>query len=186
MPDIIPGDRPYPRASFTLGNRVRRALWGIAYAVLFRPTPRPMHAWRVALLRLFGAKIGDTARIYSTVRFWAPWDVVLGDRVGIAPDVEFYSMAPIKVGSDTTISQGTYLCAGTHDYTDPNFQLYADPIAIGEGVWVCAQAFVGPGVTVGDRAVVGARSVVTRDLPPDMVCAGNPCRPLKPRTMKTS
>ena len=184
MPDILEGDRPYPRASFTLGNRVRRALWGVVYAILFRTSPRPLHAWRAALLRLFGARIGHDPRIYATVRVWAPWNIDLGDRVGIAPDVELYSMAPIRVGEGTTISQGAYVCAGTHDYTDPNFQLFAEPIVVGANVWVCAQAFLGPGVTIGDGAVVGARSVVTRDMPPNMVCAGNPCRPLKPRVMK--
>ena len=184
MPDIIQSDRPYPRATFTLANRIRRALWGIVYALLYRPTPRPMHAWRVAILRLFGAKVGRSVHIYSSVRFWAPWNVELGDRSGVAPDVEIYSMAPIKIGAGTTVSQGTYLCAGTHDYTDPSFQLYAEPITVGENVWICAQAFIGPGVTIGDGTVVGARSVVTRDMPPNMVCAGNPCRPLKPRVMK--
>ena len=184
MSEILQGTDPYTKPSFSLGNRLRRLLWGVVHALLFRTSPRPLHAWRAALLRLFGAKLGTHVHVYPSVKVWAPWNVELGDRVGIAPDVELYSMAPIRVGSETTISQGTYVCAGTHDYTDPHFQLFAEPITIGSGVWVCAQAFVGPGVTIGDRAVVGARSVVTRDMPEGMVCAGNPCRPIKPREGK--
>lgn len=184
MSDILQGQDPTTRPSFSLGNRVRRILWGIVYAMLFRPSPRPLHAWRAMLLRAFGAQIGQHVHVYAKARIWAPWNLRIDDNVGVADDVDLYTMAPIHLKARSVVSQGAYLCAGTHDYEDPNFQLVARPIVVGERAWVCAQAFVGPGVTVGDGAVVGARSVVTKDMPAWTVCAGNPCRPLKSRVVR--
>ncbi len=184
MSDIIQGTDPTTKPSFSLANRVRRALWGVVYALLFRPSPRPLHAWRAALLRLFGAQIGSHVHVYAKARVWAPWNLRIDDHVGVADDAELYTVAPIHLKARAVVSQGAYLCAGTHDYEDPNFQLVAHPITVGENAWVCAGAFVGPGVTVGDGAVIGARAVATKDMPAWTVCAGNPCRPLKPRVVR--
>jgi putative colanic acid biosynthesis acetyltransferase WcaF len=94
-------------------------------------------------------------------------------------------MAKIVIGAKAVISQDVDLIAGSHDYTrvdlQPELPLITRPIEIGSQAWVCAQAFVLPGVSIGEGAVIGARSVVTHDQPAWMVCAGNPCRPLKPR-----
>ena len=106
--------------------------------------------------------------------------------MGVADDAELYSIAPIHLKERCVVSQGAYLCTGTHDYEDPNFQLVAAPIVVGVQAWVAAQAFVGPGVTIGDGTVVGARSVVTKSLPEWTVCAGHPCRPIKPRQFRAS
>lgn len=184
MSDILKGVDPTTRPSFSLRNRLMRVAWGIVYALLFRPSPRPLHAWRAFLLRLFGAKLGEHVHVYPKVRIWAPWNLTIEDRVGVADEAELYSIAPIHLGSRAVVSQGAYLCTGSHDYEDPNFQLVAGAIVVGPHAWVCAQAFVGPGVTVGEGAVVGARAVATRDVPAWTVCAGNPCRPLKPRKVR--
>lgn len=95
-----------------------------------------------------------------------------------------YSMGHIHLGRRAVVSQRAHLCAGTHDYEDPGMQLITKPITIGERVWICTEAFIGPGVTIGDGAVIGARAVVTKDMPEWMVCAGNPCRPLKRRELR--
>lgn len=163
-------------ASFTLANRAVRALWGVTYMLLFRPSPRFLHGWRRLVLRLFGAKVGRGAHVYPRVRIWAPWHLDIGDEAGIADGAILYSQAPIRIGARAVVSQGAHLCTGTHDYQSRTFQLVAKPIVVGSGAWIAAEAFVHPGVTIGDEAVVGARSVVTRDLPPRTVCAGNPCR----------
>jgi putative colanic acid biosynthesis acetyltransferase WcaF len=172
---------PAVQPSFSVGNRVRRTIWNLTYAILFRPSPRPLHAWRAFLLRLFGAQIGRGCHVYPKVRIWAPWNLVVEDLAGVADDVTLYSMGKITLGERCVVSQGAHLCAGTHDYNDPSFRLIALPIVIGSKAWICAEAFVGPGVTVGEGAVIGARSVVIKDAPPWMVCAGNPCRPIKRR-----
>ena len=172
------------RPSFSLENRVRRAVWGVVYTLLFRPSPRPLHGWRAMLLRLFGAKLGNHVHVYPRVRVWAPWNLVADDKVGVGDDADLYNIAVIHLKEGVVVSQGAYLCTGTHDYEDPSFQMVAAPITIGSKAWVCAHAFIGPGVTIGDGAVVGARAVVTRSMPEWTVCAGHPCRPIKPRVMK--
>ena len=107
------------------------------------------------------------------------------DKASMADGVRCYSMDKISIGARSVVSQNTHLCAGTHDYTKASFALITRPITIGTNVWVCADSFIHAGVSVGDGAVIGARSVVTADQPEWMVCAGHPCRPIKEREFDT-
>jgi putative colanic acid biosynthesis acetyltransferase WcaF len=174
---------PYTQPSFSLGNRLARALWGMVWLLLFRPSPRPFHAWRRLLLRLFGAELGVHVNIYPSVQIWAPWQLNIGNRVGIANGVTLYNMAPIVIGDNCVISQGAHLCCGTHDIDSPNFQLMAKPIILEGDVWICAEAFVGPGITIAEGCVLGARAVVTKTITePWSVWVGNPA--LRKRTRK--
>ncbi len=174
---ILQGNDPYSGPSFSLSNRILRAVWGGIYLLFFRISPRPLHVWRILLLRLFGAKIGCGCHIYPSVKIWAPWNLVLGNYVGIADGVTLYSMDKISIGDFAVISQGAHLCGGTHDYNSSNFQLIAKPIVIGRHAWVCAEAFIHPGVVIADGIVIGARGVVTKSLPsPWVVFSGNPCQ----------
>lgn len=180
---IVQGDaRTGP--SFSLSNRVARLLWGVVWLALFRPSPRPLHGFRAMLLRLFGARLGRNCHVYPGARVWAPWSVQMGDDCGVGNGVTLYSMAPITLGDRVVISQGAHLCAGTHDHESPDFQLYARPITIEADAWLCAESFVGPGVRVGEGAVLGARGVAVRDLEPWTVYAGNPCRAVKQRRLR--
>ncbi len=180
---IIKNNNPYTSASFSLSNRVRRQIWNYTWLMLFRPSPRPLHKWRAFLLKIFGAHIGKNVHVYPATRIWAPWNLVLGDHVGIADGVTIYNMDTISIGSYSVISQGAHLCGGSHDYNSPNFQLYAKPITLGEHVWICAEAFVSLGVNIPDGVVVGARSLVTKSiLEPWTVCAGHPAKQIGQRT----
>ncbi|HEY9346516.1 MAG TPA: putative colanic acid biosynthesis acetyltransferase, partial [Inquilinus sp.] len=100
----------------------------------------------------------------------------------IAPGVTCYNVDPITIGDFAVVSQGAHLCTGTHDVDDARFPLRARPIVIEAQAWVAAEAFVGPGVTVGEGAVLGARGVAFRDLDAWMIYAGNPARKLRERT----
>lgn len=171
---------PFP-SPHSLKNRALRVLWGIAWLGLFRPTPKPLHAWRRFLLRLFGARIGFRAHVYPSVRIQAPWNLDMGDHACLGPYVDCYNVATVRLGELCTVSQYSYLCAATHDYTRASMPLIAKPITLGARAWIAADAFIGPGVTVGEGAVVGARSLVLRDVEPWTVVAGNPARPIKPR-----
>lgn len=177
-------DGSFKEPSFSLGNRVARVFWGVCATLLFRPSPRPLHRWRAFLLRLWGAKLGQGCHIYPKAVIWAPWNLICGDEVGVASGAILYNQAPITLGRRVVISQGAHLCTGSHDYTSPGFELFARPITVEAQAWVAAEVFVHPGVAIGEGAVVGARSVVTHNLPPWMVCAGHPCEPLKPRVMR--
>ena len=173
----------YTGASFSLQNRAARVAWNFICLLLFRFSPRPLHAWRSFLLRCFGAKVGRSVHVYPGVKIWAPWNLQLGDEAGIASGAILYSQGRIMIGRRAVISQGAHLVAGTHDYTKAGFPLITKPIIIHDQVWVAAEAFIHPGVTIGEGAVIGARSVVTKDMPAWMVCAGNPCQPVKQRSL---
>jgi putative colanic acid biosynthesis acetyltransferase WcaF len=173
----------YKGASFSIKNRAGRVVWAIVYSIFFRFSPRPLHQWRSLLLRLFGAKVGKGVHVYPGVKIWAPWNIEFGDECGIASGVTLYSQGKITIGRRAVISQGAHLVTGTHDYTRSGFPLFTSPIKIGDEVWIAAEAFIHPGITINDGCVVGARSVVNKDLPGWMVCAGHPCKPLKPRVM---
>lgn len=168
---------------YTLREYARRTLWEIVQATLFRFSPRRAHRWRRFWLRLFGAKLAGRCFFWNTTRIKHPWLLTVGYYSAIAEDVNVYNLGPITIGEHTVISQGAHLCAGTHDYTRPNLPLLRPPIIIGSGVWVCAEAFIGPNVTIGDNAIVGARAVVVRDVPPGVMVAGNPAQIIKTRPM---
>ena len=170
--------------SFSLKSRISRAIWGLVEGTIFRLSPKPMHAWRSFLLRCFGAKVGRGVHVYPGVKIWAPWNLDLGDECGIANGVILYSQGKITIGQRAIVSQGSHLCAGTHDYTKIGHPLITKPIHIGDHAWVTAEVFVHAGVTIGNGSVVGARSVVTKDLPAWMVCSGHPCEPIKERKME--
>ncbi|MBA4189044.1 MAG: putative colanic acid biosynthesis acetyltransferase [Planctomycetaceae bacterium] len=162
-------------------NKLARAAWGVVWVMLFRPSPRPLHGWRRFLLRRFGATVGRGAHPYPLAWVWAPWNLEMGDHSCLADGVDCYSVALIRLGRSALVSQRTFLCGATHDYNHPEFPLVAKPITIADGVWVAAEAFIGPGVTVGEGAVVGARACVTKDVEPWTVVAGNPAIMIKRR-----
>ncbi|MCH6234041.1 WcaF family extracellular polysaccharide biosynthesis acetyltransferase [Cognataquiflexum rubidum] len=170
--------------SFSLKNRLGRVLWSVFYVLFFRFTPNPLHSWRSFVLRMFGAKVGKGVHVYPSVKIWAPWNMEFGDHCGIGNGAILYSQGKIHIGQRAVISQGSHLCAGTHDFTKTGFPLITKPIYIGDQAWLAAETFMHPGVTVGEGAVIGARSVVTKDMPAWMVCSGFPCKPIKPRVME--
>jgi len=172
---IVQGNDPYTQPSFSLGNRLKRALWGVVWFMFFRSSPRPLHAWRRLILRMFGAKLGKHVNVYPNVKIWAPWSLTIGSFVGIADGVNLYNMAPISIDDHCVVSQGAHLCAGSHDIDSKNFQLIAKPIKLEKNVWVCAEAFIGPGVTVAEGCVLGARAVLVKNIAEQWsVWAGNP------------
>ena len=172
---------PYLRPAFSRTDRLRRLLWNLCWLLLYRPSPRPLHAWRAALLRLFGAHLGPRCHFYPGSRIWAPWNLHCADQVTAADGAELYNPAPMHFGSHAIVSQGAYLCGATHDVDDPAFPLVAHTMRFGAYSWVCARASVSPGVSLGDGAVLGLASVATRDLDPWTVYAGAPARAIRSR-----
>jgi putative colanic acid biosynthesis acetyltransferase WcaF len=178
------GRDPYLAPAFPLSNRLLRAVWGLVYAMFFRTSPRPFHAWRAFLLRCFGAKLGPKVHIGAKAKIWAPWNLVCAELASIADEVVVYNPERIELGSHAIVSQQAYLCGATHDYEDARFPLIAFPISIGPYAWVCARAVVQPGISVGQGAVLGLASVATRDLEPWTVYAGVPARKVKLREIR--
>ena len=167
--------------SFSLANRLFRALWHVTWALFAAWTPPPLHGWRRFLLRAFGAKIGRGARIYGSARIWYPPHLEMGRFSTMGWDVNCYNQGRIVLEDFAIVSQYAHLVAGTHDIDDPNFQLQVRSIRICRNAWVASDAFVGPGVTVGEGAVLGARGVAFKDLEAWTVYIGNPAGPIRKR-----
>lgn len=169
-------------AKYTPGEWVKRIAWA-AGSLAFVLTPGPLYGCRSMLLGLFGARVGRHVRVARTAKIQFPWNLDIGEWSSIGEEARIYNLGPIAIGRKATISQGAHLCAGTHDVADPAMRLLRPAIRIGDQAWVCADAFVGPGVTVGEGAVVGARAVAVRDVPPWTVAVGNPARVVKERRL---
>lgn len=172
-------------ASFPLSNRLLRVAWTVTWTLLASWTPGILNPWRIVLLRLFGARIAPGAAVAGTARIWLPSHLALGSRSTIGPGVECYNMAPIRIGERTIVSQRAFLCAGTHDIADPRFQLTARSVVIGSDVWIAAEAFVAPGVSIGDGCVLGARGCAFEDLRPWTVYRGNPAVAVRNRSFRS-
>lgn len=170
--------------NYTFLNRLPRFLWLATQAVLFRPFRSTIfNRWRIFLLRLFGAKIGKGCKVGATARIWAPWNLTMGNYVCLADGVDCYSADRITLGDYSAVSQRAYLCAASHDISTLSRPLTSAPITISKHAWVCAEAYIGAGVSVGEGAVVAARSVVVRPVDPWIVVAGNPARKVKDRVV---
>lgn len=165
----------YSRAALML-----RVLWG-AGKILFRLSPRSCFGLRRALLRVFGAKLGTNVHIYSSALIYYPWNLEMGDESSVGEWALIYNLGKVSIGKRTTISQRVHLCAGTHDYKDPSMPLIKPPILIGNEVWVCADAFIGPNTVIQDRSIVAAASVVVKDVEQSQIVGGNPAKLIKLR-----
>jgi putative colanic acid biosynthesis acetyltransferase WcaF len=184
MPYDVLTDASNCPSPHSVQNKVGRVLWSCTWWLLFRPSPRVAHGWRRFLLRLFGARIGKQAKVDPSCRIWVPWNLEIGDEASVSHHVDCYNLALISIGPHATVSQYAFLCTGTHDISDPHMRLESRPICIESQAWVCAAAFVGPGVLVRTGAVIAARAVQVRDTEPWAVYAGNPARRIKSRTIE--
>ena len=170
------------RLSFV--NKMRRVLWAVCWCLFYRCTPATMHGWRRILLRMFGASIGKGAHPYPSSKIWAPWNLTMDDDSCLSHGVICYNVAPVHLGKNVTVSQYSHLCTATHDYTNPDMPLMIAPIRIGDSAWITADVFVGPGVTIGEGAVINARSSVFTDIQPWTVAKGYPAKSYKRRILK--
>lgn len=172
---------PYLRASTSLSNRLGRLMWGFACIILFRFSFRTMHRWRAFVLKLFGAKIGYGCRIYRKAVIWAPWNLICEDHVLIGDEAIIYNPDKIYLQSHSVISQQAYLCGASHEYNDKDFKMISSSIRIGRYAWVAARANVMMGVHMKDGSVAGLGSVITCDLEPWEIYAGNPAKKIATR-----
>src|SRR5690242_4705651 len=129
---------PVRRLDLSSGNRVRRAIWSVIWVLLYRFSPTPLHFWRRAVLRSFGARIGNGVHPYPRARIWAPWNLRMDEGSCLANDVDCYNVAPVAIGKKATVSQYSFLCTASHDYRDPFFGLVAAEINVGDNAWIGA------------------------------------------------
>lgn len=175
---------PY-KECLSVRNKLMRLIWVISYSIIFRPFSLPIFkGYRVFILRLFGAKIGNRCAISASVKIWAPWNLRIGNIVAIGPRAKIYNPGVIILKDKVAISQDSTLCSASHDITDSLNPLVTKPISIDRFAWVAAEAFVGMGVTIGEGAVIGARSAVFKDVEPWTIVGGNPAKFIKKRVIK--
>lgn len=172
------------KTPYSKSNKLRRLIWSVIWICFARPFPRSIAmGWKRTLLRAFGAKIASTAAVYATVKVFQPWLLTMKDYACLAEGVDCYNAAPICIGRNATVSQRAFLCTAGHDITDPHHHQTDVPIVIEDRAWVCAEAFIGQGVTVGEGAVCAARAVVIKDVEPWTVVGGNPAKFIKKRVL---
>jgi len=176
-PQKITHEQASPYASpWSLRERIGIMLWSGAWKLLCSWTPKPLNPWRLLVLRCFGTKIDGTPFVHSRARIQIPWKLRLAHRACLGDRANAYTLGEIIIGAGATIAQEAYLCTGTHDFASVALPLQTTPIFVGTNAFVGARALVLPGVSIGDRAIIGAGSVVTRDVPADAIVAGNPAR----------
>jgi putative colanic acid biosynthesis acetyltransferase WcaF len=168
---------------YSAGEILRRVLWSFG-RLAFRFSPRPCFGWRRFVLRCFGAKIGRHVNTYPSAWVYFPWNLTVGDWSAMGEEAFIYNLGPVTIGERVTISHRAQLCAGTHDYAQPDLPLLKPPIVIQDQAWICANAFVGPSVTIGEGAIVGACAVVTKNVEPWTIVAGNPAKFIKKRELE--
>ncbi len=168
---------PYD-SPWSLRDRLRALLWELCWPLACGWTPKPLNGWRLLWLRVFGARIHGRPFVHQRARIQHPWKLTLHDRACLGDRANAYTLGEIVIHERATIAQEAYLCTGTHKFCDPALPLQTAPIVVGAGAFVGARAFILPGVSIGERAVVGACAVVRHDVEPGATVAGNPARPV--------
>ena len=169
-------------------TKIKRVVWNVTSVILFRPAITSLFGkWRIALLKLFGAKIEWDANVYASVRIWAPWKLKMGHRACLGPEVICYNQDWVELEDDVVVSQYSYLCTAGHDVNMLNTadkSLIIAPIILRHSAWVGSRAFIGMGVEIAEGAVVGATACVFKDVEPWTVVGGNPAKVIKKREFK--
>lgn len=181
-----PKSKELKRKTLSKKNKLLRFIWNIVWLFFYRPSPTPLHAWRCFLLSLFGAKIGKKVHPYPSSKIWAPWNLTMGDFSCLSHHVDCYCVDKVTIGSRATVSQYSFICTASHDYTKPTMPLVTAPIKIGAYAWVTSGVFIAPGINIGKGAVVTARSVVVKNVNSWEVVGGHPATFIKMRKHEDS
>ena len=164
----------FDKCAFERGaGKFTEVAW-IILQVFFFSSALPGSGWRTWILRLFGAKIGKHVMIKPRARVKFPWRLEIGEFSWIGEAVWIDNLLETRIGSHCCISQSAYLCTGNHDWSKNSFDFSGQPIEIHDQVWLGAKVVVGPGVKIGEGAVLCVGSVATKDLLPWTINAGNP------------
>lgn len=165
----------------TSKNKLMRGLWQFVWVLLYRPSPRNLHAFRRGLLRLFGATIGNGAHPYPGARIYAPWNLQMDADSCLSDHVDCYCVDRVTLEAGALVSQYSFLCTATHDYRDSAFPTQSAPIVIKRNAWIAADCYIGPGVSIGENAIVAVRSLVIKDVPANQIVGGHPAEFIRQR-----
>lgn len=176
--------KPY-KNKLSFKNKLARTFWACIYWSLFRLSPNIyFDGWRIFLLKCFGANIGRNCKIKSSVKIWAPWNLICSDFVAIDSNVQIYNVDKIIIDTKVAISQRSFLCTASHNIYSKDNELITAPIHLKSFSWIASESFIGMGVTIGEGAVVGARAAVFKNVAPWTIVGGNPSKFIKERILK--
>lgn len=165
-------------------GKLKEAMWILVRALFFEWLPGRWYGLRRALLRAFGAKIGQGVVVKPGARITFPWKLTVGDNCWIGEDSWLLNLAEIVLEDNVALAHRVFLATGNHDYNSPTFDLKVEPIRVCRGAWLTAGTYVGPGVTIGEHAVLGLAGVATKDLEPYGVYRGNPAQKVSTRRIR--
>jgi len=134
---------------------------------------------RYALPTQLFAQFGEGSILKPTLRCYYGFNIAIGKHTFINYDCVFLDCNKIMIGDEVQIAPGVHIYTATHPLDAKTRRAgleYALPVSIGDGVWLGGRAIVCPGVSIGENTVIGAGSVVTRDLPANVLAVGSPCR----------
>ena len=163
------------------GNAVKRLLWFYVNAIFFKTSIIPSSAFKVFLLRMFGARIGKNVTIKPSVNIKYPWFLQIGDESWIGENVWIDSLVMISIGANVCLSQGAVLLTGSHNYKKTSFNLITKEVILEDGVWIGAGAMVNLGITAASHSVLTSGSVATKNLQAYSVYQGNPAIKIRDR-----
>ena len=172
------------KSAFNKKTKIKLALWLIVQKTLFQFSPHKLSRFRIVLLNLFGANVAKSCFIHPSSVIYMPWNFSMGERSSIDFDSIVYSLDKVVLGDYVSISYKVNINTGTHDLSDPYFELITKPVFIDSGAFIGTEVYISPGVSIGKMSVIGAKSVVTKDMPVNMICFGSPCKPYKKRLKK--
>ncbi|KAA0217485.1 MAG: hypothetical protein DYG94_00250 [Leptolyngbya sp. PLA3] len=164
------------KTPWTLKQNIARTVWMTAGRAAWFLLPR----FRASLIRLFGGDVGKNCTFGGSVEVTIPWNVSIGDNVRVRHGAIIYSLGEITIGDNCVLDARSHLCAGTHDMSDPAFPLVKLPITIGADCMIGIDAYVAPGVEIGDNCRVWPRASVYKSFPAGTSLRGNPARPIEP------
>jgi putative colanic acid biosynthesis acetyltransferase WcaF len=160
-------------------NLIAFAFWWVISNIIFINAFTPSFL-RPKVLRIFGAKVGSRVTIRRGVRVHFPWNLDIGDDCWIGEEVWFINHEKITIGSNVCISQRSIICSGGHNYQSASLEYAHKPVVIKDGAWVCLDAKVLPGVTIGECSVVSAGEIARKSLPDYSMLVGGQVRPIDP------
>jgi putative colanic acid biosynthesis acetyltransferase WcaF len=174
---------PSAESPWSLRERLKILSWEFCWTILCQWTPKPANAWRILVLKAFGAQLAPRVFVHQRARITAPWRVSIGPRSAIGDRAHLYALGPISIGQDVTIAQESYLCTGTHDFNSIALPLLVRKITVEADAFIGLRAIILPGVTIGERVIVGAGAIVSKDVQADLIVAGIPAKTIGRRQL---
>lgn len=174
-----PSDSPW-----TKSQRVKMLVWEYFWLLTCSWTPKPFNKWRLWVLKCFGATIYGKPFVHQRARIQIPWNLILHNHACLGDRANAYTLGVIEIFEHATVGQEVYLCTGTHAFDKPAMNLITSKITIHKNVFIGVRAIVMPGITIGENAIVGAGSLVTKNIEKNTIVGGNPAKPIKSRSFE--